>query len=475
MKILQKVLVLFSLVLLLGLGLNFAIDNGKNELGVNLIAADDMEDTEDVEDSNNGDDGVDSDEDVCTQERAMERIETAEQKLEKAREQIEEKEGQGKDVSQAREQLEQAEQELEQARESLQKGDCEGSEDTAKGVKHKANLAKGKNILSVSEKGTAAREFGMCISEAATSIKDVDDKHEAFKECHEELKNKIKDIVDDDLPDNDQIENEKIHDYIDELLLTAEDESLIEILNQYKDYNFSGVNADEVIEEIDSILDDDKEMPEKIEKLQTLLDDLKEESANDKYDDGTIPFEDTDDDDWFFAYADLLKEEACIQGFVNGDGTLTGEFRPGDEVLFSDSLKFVMSCMLGEVAQTVEEGNHWAVGWALTLQTEYGEFLSEQFLARIQSAIQNQAEFNEALTRAEIVAFILDILEIDVPEAVESPFDDLSGDHPYFNEIVYASELGLISGDEETNTVRPDDVPNRAEMVKIIILAKELL
>lgn len=457
MKIMQKVLVLFSLVLLLGLGLSFAVNyNGGNELGVNLLAADDSDD-------------------ICNQTRVMKKIEDAEKKMEKARKEIDRKEGQGKDVSRAREQLEIAEQELEQVRESLQEGDCEGSVEAVKKVQHKATLAKSKYVLSLNEKAVTARAFGKCISEAAKTIKNVEEKHEVFKACHEEFKNKIQEQVDDDMPEDDQIENEKLHDYVDELLLTAEDEDLIEILNEYKDYNFSGINADEVIEEIDAILDSEDEISEKIEKLEDLLEDLKEQSAEDKYDDGTIPFEDTDDDEWFFAYADILKEEACIEGFVNEDGTLTGEFRPGDDVLFGDSLKFVLSCTLGEEAQPIEEDDHWAVGWALTLQAEYSDFLNEEFLARVEDAIQNQDEFNEGLNRAEIIAFILDILEIEVPEATESPFEDLSTEHPYFDEVVHASELGLISGDEEEATVRPDDIPNRAEMVKIIILAKELL
>ncbi|MFC1810722.1 S-layer homology domain-containing protein [Patescibacteria group bacterium] len=489
MKSNKKLFISILLVLLICIvGLTIAITSIKNDLGANLLAVEDVEngdeingddeecDEEEGEDcEENGDDDDDDDEEVCNQERAMKSIENAERNIEKARERIEQKEEQGKDVTKALESIEEAKQKLEQAREKLQEGNCEGVED-AKGAKHKANLAKGKDVISVSPRALVARAYGKCISGAATSIKDNELKRAAFRECQAEFKNKVHDQIGDELPDDDQDANEKIHEYLDELLEDIEYEEFDEIFNDYNEYNFSGVDADEVIEKIDEILDSEMETSEKVEALEEYLEELKEESADDKYDDGIIPFEDIDDSEWFFAYIDILKEEGCIQGFVTEDG-FTAEFRPGDNTLFGDSLKFVLGCMLDEEPEEIEEDDFWALGWALTLQAEYSEYISEEFLARVESAIENHDEFAEVITRSEIIAFILDILEIDVPEAdpESSLFLDLPSDHPYFDEIVYAIEQGIISGDEEENTVRPDDGLNRAEMVKIIILANELL
>ena len=67
------------------------------------------------------------------------------------------------------------------------------------------------------------------------------------------------------------------------------------------------------------------------------------------------------------------------------------------------------------------------------------------------------------------------MLNIDVPVADAAPFLDVPLSHAYVNEIAYALSVGMVSGDQETGTFRPDDVPNRAEVAKIIVLAKQLL
>ncbi len=187
-----------------------------------------------------------------------------------------------------------------------------------------------------------------------------------------------------------------------------------------------------------------------------------------------IPFTDADDSEWFYAYADVLKEESCIRGYVNEDGTLTGEFGPGEPVLFGESLKFVLSCLMGDTPEAVEGDAHWALGYAVVLKNEYYEYVSPEFMARVELAMQNQNMFNEGVSRAEIIQFIIDVLGIEAPEVTEAPFADVPASHPNAAAIAYALETGVISGDAETGTFRPSDVPNRAEMVKIIILAKEL-
>ena len=82
---------------------------------------------------------------------------------------------------------------------------------------------------------------------------------------------------------------------------------------------------------------------------------------------------------------------------------------------------------------------------------------------------------NYAWGETEIIQLIVDLLDVELPEVTEAPFSDVPVDHPNAAAIAYALSLGVISGDEEEGTFRPDDIPNRAEMVKIIIMAKELM
>jgi hypothetical protein len=479
MKMIKKILLLLIAVALVVVVTELSFNVEPQDLRTNLFGYDD-----DYEDDYYDDDWYqdrdyyqDRDDDVleeildeCTEENTWKWFAKALAGIDLAEEKIEKKEDQGKDVSKALESLDQAKAELEEAEELLGAGECVGALVAAKASRHTSNLAKSKDVRSVSPRALVARAFGKCISTAAKAKN-----FGAFADCHQEFKKAVHDQVEDEMSEEDQAANEQISERIDELLEDIENEDLRDMLEEFQEYNFSGVDPDVVIAEIEEILSSEMSTEEKIAALELLLDELKEISAANKYDDDILPFSDTDDNEWFYAYADVLKEEECISGYVNEDGTLTGEFGPGEDVLFGESLKFVLSCMLGEEPEPIGEDDFWALGWAYSLQTEYADYVSDEFLDRVEAAIVDNEGFNEGMTRGDILLFIVGILDIEVPEADDAPFDDVPLDHDAADAVAHLVEMGVISGDEETNTFRPDDIPNRAEMVKVIIMSKELL
>ncbi len=56
-------------------------------------------------------------------------------------------------------------------------------------------------------------------------------------------------------------------------------------------------------------------------------------------------------------------------------------------------------------------------------------------------------------------------------ETTEDTYSDVASDDIYFDAVVYLSDLGVVQGDSDSDTFRPDDGLNRAEMTKIIVEA----
>lgn len=429
-------------------------------------SSDDSSDDED-EDADESEDDETDDEDSDSQD-ALDEIEDATEEIEEAEDKINEKEAEGSDVIKAEERLENANLLLVEAQAAYDIGDFENAENLAEEAKHEAMYARGKDIESDSEESQIGEEFGECISTK------VDDEEDDFEDCFEDFFDSVADRIFELLPQADQDANSEIQAAIQELLSTVEGD-LKDLLLEFASYNFSGVDSDEAIEEMEDVLDDDDSDHDKIEELEDLFDDLKEESLESKFEHEVIPFKDTDDKEWFFNFVDQLEAEQCVEGFKDVNGNLLGEFRPGNQVLLGESLKFVLKCVLVIDPIATTQGDFWALGYAVKIKLEFEDLLDDDLLIKIEDSIEDEDKFNEAMTRAELVALIIDVLDIDIPQAAEAPFADVSLSHDYVDEIAYALSMGIISGDQETGMFRPDDVPNRAEVAKIIVLAKQLL
>lgn len=423
---------------------------------------DEEEDTEDSED----------DEDDSDSEDAADALEDAAEEIEEAAEVIEESADDGKDVSQAEIRLEGARELLAEAQAAYDAGDYENAEELAEEAKHEAMYAKGKDIQSSTEEAELGASFAECIQEKMDDDdEDEDEDEDDFEDCFEDFFGDVYDHVFSELPEDDQNANLEIQAAVESWLPQVDGE-VYEALLAFTSYNFSGVEADEVIEELEDILTEDED--EQAEELRELLEELKEESVENKFEADIIPFKDTDDEEWFFNFVAQLESEACVEGFKDANGNPIGEFKPGNQVLFGESLKFVLKCVLNEDPAATDSGSFWAEGYAIKIKLEFEEQLEAKIRIKLENALTDEDEFNEPMTRAELLALIINVLGIEVPEATAAPFEDVPLTHRYVNEIAYALELGVITGDQSTGTFRPDDTPNRAEVAKIVVLAKQL-
>jgi hypothetical protein len=430
----------------------------------------DEEEDEDEDEEEEKDEEKDEDDEDSDMENAADKIEDAEEEIAEAEETIVEKEAEGKDVSDALVRLEGAKVLLADAQTEFDAGNYEEAEDLAKEAKHEAMYAKGKDIHSASEESELGENFGECIAEAVVS---EDDDADEFDECFEDFEEEIADFVENLLSEEDQASNTAIDDALTALSTTVESE-LSNLLIALANFNVSGVNEDEVISDIEGIIESDDDSEKKASDLEDKIEEIKNESTEKKFEDDVIPFRDTDDEEWFFNFVDQMDSEACISGFKDEAGNELGEFRPSNEVLFGESMKFVLQCVLDKDPEEIAEGDFWARGYALTLQNDFSDLLSEDLLSRVENALVDDAEYTSEVTRGELIQLIVDVLGLDVSDASEAPFSDVTLDHSNVNAINYALSVGVISGDEATGKFRPDEVPNRAEVAKIIILAKQL-
>jgi len=105
--------------------------------------------------------------------------------------------------------------------------------------------------------------------------------------------------------------------------------------------------------------------------------------------------------------------------------------------------------------------NHWAKGYVKRAE-ELGLNLVDA----------EGVDLNRPATRAEVIRMMLEAVGIDPEEITTTSFSDLAPGHLHSAFIEWAVEEGIISGDDNATTVRPDAPINRAEVAKI---AKKIL
>jgi hypothetical protein len=185
-----------------------------------------------------------------------------------------------------------------------------------------------------------------------------------------------------------------------------------------------------------------------------------------KYEKNIIPFVDTPEEQWYTAYISEVKKSGLISGYKDDKNNLTGYFGPTDEVKLSEALKITMSVFNTEldrqtIPQNVLSQNHWV--------REYFATAEKLGLTIAKNPTENP---NRSLQRGELVRIILEIKKIAPDKNISNPFTDLDKSNENYGYILKAYQLKIIKGDSKNNTVRPYDYINRAEAVKVILLAK---
>lgn len=381
---------------------------------------------------------------------------------------INEKGLEGKDITRAEERLEKAKELLSIATQALADGEYKKAEDFASKAKHAAMYSKGKDIVSHSEASKIGRDFGECVSDATKNKENLD-------ECFSEFKLKTDKHVEDQLSDSEKEENDQVEAFLKELADELDHRELSKLLDRFTHYNFTSIDADQLMTDVKEVMSADISNDDKFKKLQHYFYDLKNKSSREKFEKKLLPFKDTDDDEWFYNFVDQMKEDNCISGYKDKEGKDLGEFKPANKIILAEAAKIVVKCLIDEEPQTATTDEFWANRYVRFLIDDFSDVISEPLLSKLTEGIEDTTVLTSNVTRAELSQLIADVLSLELVEPDTATFSDVPVDHPNAAAIKALLEKGVISGDELENTFRPDDVPSRAEITKIIILAKQLL
>jgi hypothetical protein len=188
-----------------------------------------------------------------------------------------------------------------------------------------------------------------------------------------------------------------------------------------------------------------------------------------KFERGDIPFKDTDDHEWYFPFVDEIASVGIISGYVGADGTLLGEYRPGNTLTVAEGLKIVL--------ESAEKGINEASN-APNVRASIGHWAQKYFVKADELGMTLVSDAgldpNRSITRFEVVRLILEARGIQPAIVNESSFNDVSAKTIESSFIEYATQVGIIQGYDD-GTFRSTNSINRAEMAKVIVQAMEVL
>lgn len=175
---------------------------------------------------------------------------------------------------------------------------------------------------------------------------------------------------------------------------------------------------------------------------------------------------------WYAPYVASLVEEGVAQGYKDKDGNLTGEFGVGNPITYAEVLKMAIETagtkLKGGSPRNVSAQSTWASSYVKAAEDEH-------FAVFIPTL-----DVNTPATRGAVIQTILEAMGISTGAKVPSPFTDVSPSNPYGPAITVAAVYGLIEGDTDAegnllNRFRPNDPMNRAEVAKIIAIARKVM
>ncbi len=183
-------------------------------------------------------------------------------------------------------------------------------------------------------------------------------------------------------------------------------------------------------------------------------------------------FVDTPAEAWFAPYVRDAAEAGVVSGYRDAAGGLTGLFGPGDPVTVAQALKIaVEGAGFDETSynpvQLGLHGTDWYVPYLAVAVAQNFRFFRDQ-----------QVDFGRPATRAEVAAMFVDAFNAETSATLEGTFRDVTATTPYGVSIEALARDGVITGDTDalgklTGTFRPNDQINRAEVVKIVMKARQ--
>jgi plastocyanin len=184
----------------------------------------------------------------------------------------------------------------------------------------------------------------------------------------------------------------------------------------------------------------------------------------------TVVLNDVPQNAWFATYVHDAAEASIVNGYMDANGNYLGRFGPSDNVTVAQALKIAI---LGAGYDTnayssvidAGVGGHWAAPYVSVAKAEH-------------FAITNGTmQLDRAATRAEVATIFATAFRVPLDASSNAGYKDVNTNSPDAPAIAELTKGNVISGDTDANgtltgTFRPSDDINRAEVVKIVMLAR---
>ncbi len=184
----------------------------------------------------------------------------------------------------------------------------------------------------------------------------------------------------------------------------------------------------------------------------------------------TVVMKDVPESAWYSVYVHDAAQAGIVNGYQDNSGLYTGLFGPSDNVTVGQALKIAVEgagynkeIFANEIDAGV--GSHWAAPYVAVGLGEHFPMVSKGM------------RLDRAATRAEVAAIFATAFRVSVDYQAGAGFRDVPSASP---EAPFIGALGrdqIISGDTDANgtatgTFRPSAYINRAEVVKMVLLAR---
>ena len=188
---------------------------------------------------------------------------------------------------------------------------------------------------------------------------------------------------------------------------------------------------------------------------------------------GDVPvvFADVSLDEWYAPYVSYVVEEKIATGYADAAGKPKGEFGVANPITYAEVLKMALETAGSDMSGLPPPRNVSAKGTWASAYVAKAEDLSLVVFAP-------NLDVQKPATRGAVIQTLLEVLGITIGKT-PATYEDVPKNHPHSTAIAAATFFGLVQGDLDAegkplNRFRPDDPINRAEVAKIIALAKEL-
>jgi hypothetical protein len=173
---------------------------------------------------------------------------------------------------------------------------------------------------------------------------------------------------------------------------------------------------------------------------------------------------------WFATYVLGVAQRKLLSGYANKDGTPSDRFGPGDSVTLAQLAKIVLSLSAVDLVRAGTQpqnpsANDWSSNYIATAESQDWIVFTDP-----------TTDVHRPASRGEVLATLLQGLNIPLQWATGTKFSDVSRRTPYANAIETAAAAGIVSGrtkDDGTPTgdFGPSASVTRAEMAKIVLNA----